>query len=176
MVLRVVIQPSGSEATEIMAEDRILDVELVDVVVNEAEMRHLEPEGENASRQSHDHGPAGCDVARAPPSGDDSFQGCREQRSHPVRKSSRPLGSRITSSADDCIHRPSSGARARLECPGHAGGCCNWDKGRWSLRCSGGRYRRLRGDRSVHACWPDAWRAGCISVMNNSDLQMDRSR
>lgn len=51
MALNVVMQGADAEAAEVVAEDRVLDEDLNDVVVMQDQVRHLEPEPQHADQK-----------------------------------------------------------------------------------------------------------------------------
>ena len=82
VILRVVIQPAGPETAEVVSENRVLDIELVDVVVIEGEIRHLEPEGENVDDEHGEECPLARRIDAAPPLSDGGLHRRTKKRSH----------------------------------------------------------------------------------------------
>ena len=74
VVLRVVVQPTRPETAEVVSENRVLDIELIDVVVIEGEIRHLEPEREDADDEHGKECPLARRIDAAPPPSEGGLQ------------------------------------------------------------------------------------------------------
>ena len=82
VVLRVVVQPAGAEPREVVSEDRVLDEDLQDVVVDERQIRHLESEREHVDGYRDEECLPACVVDAAPPVRSKPLQGCIDRRFH----------------------------------------------------------------------------------------------